>query len=259
VSVFEPLAQDWVDPYPPPVLVPHERFMVVRDDLLPYGSKARFVDALVSLQPQVEEWVFGSSPAQGWAQISLTEVCRRHGKRAVYFMAARSMQNLTAEQKTGISLGGDYHWVPDGMLVVTQARAREYVEQKPETRALLPIGLEHPVVFAAIIKVARSIAAPPKEIWTVASSGTLSRGLQMAFPDAHVNAVSVGHTMTARELGRAQLWMSPLKFTQSVRVEQRPPYPSVSNYDAKVWPFVQAYGSDGAWIWNVAGDLPKDL
>lgn len=253
------LLKDWTDPYPPLQLTEHDGFTVVREDALRFGSKARFVDALVSLHPEIDEWVFGSCPAQGWAQVSLTEVCNRHGKKAHYFMAQRSEQNYTAEQKTGLMLGGDYHWVPNGMLPVTQARAREFVEQSPTTRMVLPIGLEHPFVFAAIIKTTSALKTQPSELWSVASSGSLSRGLQMAFPKATVHAVSVGHKMSDRETGRAKLWRSPLKFEHNIPDGDRPPYPSVSNYDAKVWPFVRDHATEGAWVWNVAADLDPTI
>ena len=254
------LLDDWRDPYGPLVLTEHDGFYVVRDDMLRAGSKARFVDALVSLNPQVQEWVFGSSPAHGWAQLSLTEVCARHNKQAVFFMADRKPENRTAQQKLGIAWGGIYHWVPNGMLTVTQARAREYANQKPLHRRLLPIGLEDPIVLAAIVKVARQLSQYPyvrwpHEIWTVASSGTLSRGLQAAFPHADVHAVSVGHKMTDRELGRAKLWRCELPFDKPVPPQDMPPYTSVANYDAKVWPFVRDHAKPGALIWNVAGDL----
>lgn len=251
------LLKDWHDPYGTPTLTQHQAaggvLNVVRDDLISFGSKARFIDALIYAHPEVDEWVLGSAPAHGWAQISLSKACAQHNKRAVFFMAERSSTKLTAQQKLGLNLGGIYHWVPNGMLTVTQARARDYAAQH-ETRKLLPMGLEHPVVFAAIIKVATQLNISPKEVWTVASSGTLSRGLQMAFPRAQVHAVSVGHHMSERERGRAHVWVSPLKFTQSVSVDEQPPYASIANYDAKLWPVARTHAHAGALLWNVAAD-----
>ena len=54
-----------------------------------------------------------------------------------------------------MDLGAIYKWVNMGMLSVTQARAREYVNESPDTRVLFPIGLEHPTNIGSMIKVIR--------------------------------------------------------------------------------------------------------
>ena len=187
------LISGWSDPYPNPVLEIYEGVYVVRDDLLTAGTKIRGADYLIGHCPKhrnIQEWVYGSCPATGYAQISLPFLCNRYNKKAVLFMAERSMNNLHEYQKRGIALGAEYHWIPDGMLNVTKKRARDYVAESPNTRALLPIGLEHPTVFACFIKVARSLPIVPNHVWSVGSSGTLSRALQLAWPHAEVHVVS---------------------------------------------------------------------
>jgi hypothetical protein len=246
------LVKDWDDPNPAPVLADHEGFVVVRDDLLNAGTKVRGLDYLIGHDPQtrhVKEWVFGSCPATGYAQISLPVVCRQYGTEAHLFMAARNKANLHAYQKRGIEEGAIYHWVPNGMLTVTQARARAYAEH--EERMVLPLGLEHPSVTAAFIKVARDLDYSPHEVWSVGSSGSLNRSLQLAWPDAEVHVVSVGHAMSAREIGRAIFHRSPYKFDRPIKPEDAPPYPSAPTYDAKLWPFVKDHARPGALIWNV--------
>jgi|688.fasta_scaffold00075_35 hypothetical protein len=255
------LIGNWVDPNPAPVIVEHEGYHVVRDDLLSVGSKARAGDYLIGHATEyanIKEWVYGSSPATGYAQISLPFICNRYNKKAVIFMAERSMDKLHEYQKRGIELGGEYHWVPNGMLPVTQKRAKDYVAELPDERALLPIGVEHPTSIACIIRVARSIAVSPKEVWSVGSSGTLTRALQLAWPDAEVHVVSVGHTMGPREIGRAILHKSPYKFDKPVKKEHTPPYPSAPTYDAKVWHVMKEYHEghsrkEPCLVWNVAG------
>jgi hypothetical protein len=173
-------------------------------------------------------------------------------------MAQRELSNLTIFQKRGLLLGAFYHWVPDGMLNVTKARAREYQEENPDDRFLLPLGLEHPSVLESIIKVAQSsVSFIPDHVWTVGSSGTLNRGLQAAWPTAEVHCVSVGHTMSPRELGRAILHRSPYKFDRPVKEWDAPPYPSTPTYDAKVWaPMTEWYTThpkpEKILVWNVA-------
>ena len=89
------------------------------------------------------------------------------------------------------------------------------------------------------------------EVWSVGSSGTLTRGLQMAFPDKDVHVVSVGHSMKQNEVGRAILHRSDLKFTQEVKEEDTPPFPSVPTYDAKAWKIIREHAKPGALFWNV--------
>lgn len=254
------LIGDWEDPNPAPVIEMHNGVHVVRDDLLKYGSKIRFVDYFIGHAAEnknIQEWVFGSCPATGYAQISLPVVCRKYGKKAVLFMAERSMDKLHPYQKRGLELGTEYHWVKMGMLNVTQAHAKRYTAESPETRRVLPLGLEHETVLASIIKVARSLKVQPKEVWSVGSSGTMNRGLQLAFPDAEIHVVQVGHTMKPREIGRAIHHISKYKFDKPVKESELPPFPSAPTYDAKGWqPMVDYHNQHGrkgdVLYWNVA-------
>ena len=73
----------------------------------------------------------------------------------------------------------------------------------------------------------------------------------MAFPDKDVHVVSVGHTMAQYEVGRAILHKSHLKFTQEVKEEDMPPFPSVPTYDAKAWKVMREHAKPGSLFWNV--------
>ena len=250
---------EWRDPYPAPVIDSYRNIAIVRDDLLGVGSKVRALDYLIGHDPahaHVREWVFGACPATGYAQISLPAVCARYDKRAVLFMAQRSLSNLHAYQQRGLDLGAAYRWVPNGMLTVTVARAREYVAERPDERALLPIGLEHPTVSASFTRVARALDIVPNYVWTVGSSGTLNRALQDAWPHAQVHVVSVGHTMSERERGRAIFHRSSYAFDAPVSQADAPPFPSAPSYDAKAWrPLLDWYDATKplgvVLFWNV--------
>lgn len=254
------LIGNWVDPNPKPVIIEYDGIHVVRDDLLEVGTKVRGADYLIGHAPEfahIKEWVYGSSPATGYAQMSLPFVCNKYGKKAVIFMAARDMNKLHPYQKKAIELGADMRWVKDGMLNVTQKRAKDYVAKNPKERCLVPIGLEHPFVFGCLIRVARSLDIRPREVWSIGSSGTLSRSLQMAYPDADIHVVSSGgHKLAESQIGRAQFHSTPYKFTQSVKKEEAPPFPSVPSYDAKAWPVMREWHKkhkrkDPVLFWNV--------
>jgi hypothetical protein len=181
-------------------------------------------------------------------------VCKKYNKKATVFYAKRNPENYTYPQKLAIGLGLNIIWVNMGMLTVTKKRARDYVSEDVENRVELPMGLEHDTVFGSIIKVARELELerPPSEIWCVGSSGTLNRGLQLAFPDIQVHCVQIGHAMNERELGRATKYISPYKFDKEVKGSDKPPFPSIPTYDAKAWSFIKQYAKKDALFWNVA-------
>ena len=253
MSLFEETTDDylelignWKDPLPDPVIETHKGFKIVRDDLIGGGSKMRFADYLIQSQPEIDEWVYGSSPATGYAQISLPRLCARYGKKAVIFMADRAVEKRHPYQLQAIKEGAIMNWVPNGMLSVTEKRARDYVAEDPTRRKLIPIGVDHPTIIASIIRVARSMDVSPDEVWSVGSSGTLTRGLQLAWPGASFHCVRVGHS---GEYGKAKIYKSKYAFNKATKV--LPPFPSAPTYDAKAWEFIKDYASPGALFWNV--------
>ena len=139
------LVADWNDPNAAPIVRRHDKFFVVRDDFIGGGSKMRFIDYMVSRLPYTE-FVYGSSPATGYAQISLAKVASRYGKKAVIFMAERSMDKLHEYQQMAIDSGADMRFVPNGMLSVTEKRAKDYVKESSTTRCLIKIGGEDETV-----------------------------------------------------------------------------------------------------------------
>jgi hypothetical protein len=253
------LIGDWEDPNMIPVVLQHEGVYVVRDDLFAPGTKARAADYLIGHDPEnahIEEWVYGSSPATGFAQISIPYVCSKYNKRAVIFMADRAKDKLHPYQQRGMDFGGDYRWVPNGMLAVTQKRAKDYVAASPYTRKLLPIGVDHPTVTASLIRVARSLRIQPREVWSVGSSGTLSHALSLAFDTADVHCVAVGRTIPDNKTYNATVHTVPYTFFQKVKDDELPPYPSPPSYDAKVWKVMKDWHEehgrqDPVLVWNV--------
>ena len=246
------LIGDWQDPNPKPILEEYEGFMVVRDDLLYGGTKSRVADYLISSDLEVEEWVYGGSPANGYAQISLAILCKQWNKKLVLFMAKRQEKNYTKNQKLTLQIGADVQWTEMGFLSHTMKLAADYVNEKPGVRRLVPFGVDHPTVIASFIRVCENIDYKPKEVWCVAASGTLTRGLQMAWPDAEHFVVEVGHKLQMHEVGKAWIYTQRLKFDQVPPDNELPPYPSEPTYDAKVWKFAKDYAKPGSLIWNVA-------
>lgn len=230
-------------PYPSTEMI--EGIRVVRDDLIPGGSKRRAIDPLLV---GAEEFVY-ASPAAGYAQVALAHAAKAHGVRATIFTAARKQLHRRTLQAQ--ELGAQIILVPHGYLSNVTSKARAYCQSWGAV--LIPFGLDTPDAIAQLRDAARDILNTPddpiEEVWAAAGSGTLIRALQLAWPDAEFHAVQVGK---APDIGRARLWKAPERFEQDA--QEPPPFPSCGNYDAKVWRFVKAHARPGALMWNVAGD-----
>ena len=235
----------------------YDGIYVVRDDLLEGGSKRRFIDRYIreEVEQGANEFVYGGCPATGYAQMSLTLQANQYDAKTTLFMAYRDLENIHPYQQRALDYGCNIQWVQNGMLGVTLSKAKQYYLENTVKRRLLPLGLEEDRIFEDIQSLAKQIGDeyPEKfsEIWSVGSSGTLSRGLQWAFPNLKVYVVSVGHKMSERERGRAILYQSPYKFETPIKKEDAPPFPSAPTYDAKAWPFIKTYAKPNALFWNV--------
>ena len=223
---------------PKPIIEDFDGIQVVRDDLLNGGTKRRAFTIYVASLPDVDEFVY-ASPRQGYAQLSLAYACRDLNKKCTVTIPKGKKTWLTIEAE---KLGCNIIEVPMGYLSNIQAKARYYCEDN--NAHLIPFGGDHPIIIEAMCEAA-------KEVWTVMSSGVLSRGLQMAWPDAKVYGVRIGHKTTKRERGRAETFVSKYKFQQDCKESERPPFPSSLTYDSKAWSFIKEHASDGALFWNV--------
>ena len=232
-------------PLPDPVVEPLGPGLVVRDDLLPGGSKVRALTALGVPRPG-EEWCY-ASPSWGHAQLALALAGREVGAVVRLFIPER--RALSAPSLAAKAAGARLVLVPAGRLSVVQARARDYCALTGAT--LAPFGLEVPGMEAALTVAAAPVAtAHPDvpEVWVAAGSGMLSRSLSRAWPAAQVVAVAVG--AAPRLPPGARLLRADEPFDKPAR--EAPPIPSAANYDAKVWAAYHRQALPGALWWNVA-------
>ena len=230
---------------PKPIVREHEGIQVVRDDLIEGGTKRRAFYTYVKSRPKIYEFVY-ASPRQGYAQLSLAYACKDLGRKATVTVPKGKRYWLTDEAE---ELGANIIEVPMGFLTNIQAKAKKYCLE--HGAHLIPFGGDHPIIIEAMRQTALSLDINPTEIWTVMSSGVLSRGLQGAFPNAKVYGVRIGHNTTDRERGRAETFKSKYKFHQECKENERPPFQSSLTYDSKAWTFIKEHASDGALFWNV--------
>ena len=236
---------DYTSSLPKLIIKEYDGIKVVRDDLLNGGTKRRAFTIYVKSKPEVDEFVY-ASPRQGYAQLSLAYACRDLGKKCTVTVPQGERYWLTNK---AVEVGANIIEVPMGYLTNIQAKAKKYCFDNGAH--LIPFGGDHPVIIEAMTQTALSLNVNPKEVWTVMSSGVLSRGLQAAWPDAKVYGVRIGHNTTRREQGRAETFKSDYKFHQECKEPERPPFPSSLTYDSKAWMFIKEHATKGSLFWNV--------
>jgi hypothetical protein len=241
---------------PPPVVLTHDGVDVVRDDLIPGGTKVRYLSRLFL---EHEEVVY-ASPAQGGAQLALAYAARAAGKRATIFVAKRGEPHArTLEARAA---GARIFQVPHGYLSNVQAKAKAYAA---DTGAhLMAFGGASKGALEAIAEAAVFVwseRGPYAEVWCAAGSGVLMRGIQHG-----VSALGGRHPLYyAVRVGRelppisAKIVAAPLRFEQESRAVV--PFPSCTHYDAKAWDACLAHVRRGqaagrVLFWNVLGPSP---
>ena len=224
-----------------------EDFYVVRDDLVEGGTKRRVLGKYIEHFSEFDEYIY-ASPRQGYGQLSLSIVCAEIDKKSTIFIPKGKHTWITEKS---IEYGAKVVEVPMGFLINIQRKARDYVK-KSKQRHLMPFGFDHPIIineFGRIMKEVKLDKTPP-EVWSCMSSGVLSRGLQIAFPNSKVFGVQVGHNTDERERGRASVYKSRYDFRSTCTIKERPPFPSNLWYDAKAWMIVKQNASPDSLFWN---------
>jgi hypothetical protein len=230
-----------------PIIKEHQGVLVVRDDYIKGGSKRRFADQLI--KPYRE--VVYASPVYGGAQIALACAGAETGVKVTIFCAKRRKPHpRTLEAKNA---GATIIQVPYGYLNNVISKAKGYCAATGAH--LLPFGLETPLAFDAISATAKTIHdqyPDISEVWCVGGSGVLSRSLKSGFGDkVFLKVVQVGKELDRSKLGNAKIYTHPLAFEQDAKI--KPPFPSCSNYDAKVWEYIKKYSTGKPLFWNVMG------
>ena len=198
-----------------PHVIEHDGVLIVRDDLLAGGTKARYLPLLFD---GADEVVY-ASPAEGGAQTALATVASQLGKRATIFVAQR--KQLHPRTLMATRLGAPIVQVSPGYLNVVQARAREYCHQTGAR--LAPFGFDIPGAAQAIAQAALSIGIQPDEVWCAGGSGVLARGLAQAWPNASRHVVQVGRKLSANDVADATIHEYAKKFGWATK--NLPPFP----------------------------------
>ncbi|MEJ7610656.1 MAG: pyridoxal-phosphate dependent enzyme [Ferruginibacter sp.] len=225
----------------------HNDVYVLRDDLLPGGTKSIF---LPSVLDNAKDCFVYASPVYGGMQIALALYATSIGKKAVIFSAKRNKphaNSLKVKEASGL-----VYQVPVGYLTVCQARAREYAEKN--NGQLISFGANYPAAIDAIAarmkQVTSSLGFEPDEIFCAAGSGTLLAGIVQGTATAKVKAVQVGAELPVQSNERVSI----LPYHKPFEYESRTvaPFPSCANYDLKAWEYCLKYKTgQKVLFWNV--------
>jgi hypothetical protein len=179
---------------------------VLRDDLLPGGTKSILIDSLLVNNHDVNELVY-ASPCYGGFQIALSIYCKNNNKKATIFCAQRKIRHPNTE--ICIQNGANVVEVPYGYLSVVEKHAREYLRLRESLQTkgiilgaggvlagglvpLVPLkitfGANSPENITIIASRAKRViesfteiyGKPPDEIWCAVGSGTLISGIIQA-------------------------------------------------------------------------------
>lgn len=226
-------------------------FRIIDDGEFLYGTKAKMADFFVS-QIKEDSMVY-VAPRTGYAPFSLCHLAKKYNKKLYLVMPAS--KEASEHQLTAIEYGATPLFVRIPAMPTANIWAKQFAEKIGAK--YMPFGLKHEMVVAGGVRIFYDNFKDKNidTMWTVFSTGVLSRTLQIALPNTEFNAVAVARNIQQGELGRAKFYSHAKKFTQDS--DTLPPFDCIRTYDAKGWEFIKKYGKPGDWFWNVARNMPK--
>ncbi len=222
-----------------------DSFKVVDDGEFQYGTKAKMADFYVS-QLKKDAIVY-CAPRTGYAPYSLCYLAKKYNKKLYLVMPAS--EKASEHQLTAIEEGGIPLFVRIPAMPTANIWAKKFAEKIGAEFA--PFGLKSEMVVAGGVRVFYDNFKDMdiKTMWSVFSTGVLSRTLQIALPKTEFNAVAVARNIQDGELGRANFYSYDKAFTKDARF--KPPFDCVLTYDAKGWEMLKSHGKQGDYFWNV--------
>lgn len=228
-----------------------EGFKVIDDGEFLYGTKSKMADFFIS-QIQEDALVY-VAPRTGYAPFSLCYLAKKYNKKLYLIMPAS--KEASEHQRTAIEYGG----IPIFLRIPAMPTANIWAKQFAEKigAKYLPFGLKHEMVVAGGVRVFYDNFKDTdiKTMWSVMSTGVLSRSLQIALPNTEFHAVAVARNIQDGELGRAKFYTHSKPFLKEAKII--PPFDCIRTYDAKGWELLKENGKPGDWFWNVAANMPK--
>jgi hypothetical protein len=257
-EAFLNLTKDFKSLLPEVRIKQHEGINVVREDIaLKGGTKSRAAEFLISsIKKNTLVYVV---PRVGHAGVAIMELAKLYNKEVIFFMPA--CKEISDQQAAIISMGTkDVIFERIAAMPNLNRIAKKYAEQNGYE--FLPFGLNHTYTIAGFVKTCDEILRnynEPEEMWSVVSTGVLTRGIQIGFENTIMKGVAVARNMKKGELGRTDIISEPANFLKPEKQENMPPFNTVATYDAKAWKYIPKNSGRDIWFWNVAGEITKPL
>ena len=228
-----------------------EGFNIIDDGEFQYGSKAKMGDFMIS-QVKEDALVY-VAPRTGYAPYSLTYLAKKYNKKLILFMPAS--KEASEHQLRVIEDGATPIFLKTPAMPTINGWAKDFA--KKIGAKYLPFGLKHEQVVAGGVKIFHEAFKDKiiPNMWTVFSTGVLSRTLQIGLPNTNFNAVAVARNVQPGELGRAKFYTYHKEFLKEADINT--PFDCIKTYDAKGWDYMKRYGHLKDWFWNVARNMPK--
>ena len=212
----------------------HNGLLVLRDDLLPGGTKSILMRAIIGNKPHINEFVY-ASPVYGGFQIALSAYCQQNGKKATIFCAKRN--TLHPNTSKCLDHGANVIQVPYGYLTVVEKQARLYCEGKPDVEKIIfgaGTSDNQQLLTQRTLDIFKHIGKEPDEIWCAVGSGTLISGISAACKTAKIYGVQVGAEFIPPE-GSHNIQIIKYEKPFDKPSKFKAPFPSVANYDLKAF------------------------
>lgn len=214
----------------------HEDIFVLRDDLLPGGTKSILLDEI--LPHDKDEFVY-ATPVYGGFQIALAMWCKKNHKTCILFCAKR--KDMHPNTIRAISEGAIVVPVEHGYLSVVESKAKTFTELGLGKRYKIPWGSHDEQSILLIAKRTFEVLSDlkmiklPDDIFIALGSGMITEGILFgtADTDITVHGVQVGAEYTKTH-DRFVLHKYHKPFDKKADIT-RAPFPSMPNYDLKAW------------------------
>lgn len=249
------------------LVVKDKTIHVVREDLLPGGTKQRAISHFVSRSAEggKRHFVY-ASPFCGYAQVALAYVCHELGFQCTLFAERAPTESgpkpLHRYSILAASLGAKVHLADS--LCDAEVEAAEFAQRVPGT-CLVPLGFNSALFKDAMkeeltrewVAIVKALPQVPQVLWLPVGSGTLA-GLFAEFvaPTTRLYCVNVhvlcdkdSRVEALRRNPRVTLFSASQAFAEEAY--ERPSIPSNLHYDAKLWSFIRHHGQNGDVWWNV--------